>query len=308
MGGLDPTAEEIGVVDQPYHNASTYINVERPSRSLRSSLGCHRSAPRGEPPASGCSSEPVGFLHWPVQAVDDIFLRHFIGLIRCKTCNRALTGQYSKGGQYPHYVCQSLIKLGKGACKTPLLNARRLEELIVGRIRSSILTDGNIGDLTKVVAQEVDRLAQEQHRRLETIESELADVRRRLGRLWDLVEITDDDLADTANRIKANSERQGHLEASATEATTILSQRGAVKDDAEDIAARAQDISEFLKESELPERRSFIETFVKEVVVMPGKAVIRYSVPMPDDSHTPESEAEEVHLGGSVTTTADSVR
>ena len=34
-GGLDPTAEEIGVVNQPYHNAPTYINVERPTRSLR---------------------------------------------------------------------------------------------------------------------------------------------------------------------------------------------------------------------------------------------------------------------------------
>ena len=32
--GLDPTAEEIGVV-RPYHNTPTYINVERLSRSLR---------------------------------------------------------------------------------------------------------------------------------------------------------------------------------------------------------------------------------------------------------------------------------
>ena len=46
-----------------------------------SSLGCHRSTPRGEPPASDCPSEPVGFLHWPVQAADDIFLRHFIAIV-----------------------------------------------------------------------------------------------------------------------------------------------------------------------------------------------------------------------------------
>ena len=80
-GCLDPIAQEIGVVDQPYHNASMFINVERPSQSLRGSLGCRRSAPRGEPLASGCPSEPVGFLHWPVQAADDIFLRHFIAIV-----------------------------------------------------------------------------------------------------------------------------------------------------------------------------------------------------------------------------------
>ena len=100
-------------------------------------------------------------------------------LIKCRTCNRALTGQYSKSGRYAYYVCQSLMKLGKGACKTPRLNARRFEELIVGRIRISILTETIIGDLKKVVAQELGELIREQRRRLDTIEFELADARRR---------------------------------------------------------------------------------------------------------------------------------
>ena len=41
----------------------------------------------------------------------------------------------------------------------------------------------------------------------------------------------------------------------------------------ETIAAYAQDMSEFLKDSDLTQRRAFIETFVKEIVVMPSKAV-----------------------------------
>ena len=181
-------------------------------------------------------------------------------------------------GRYTYYVCQSLIKLGKGACKTPRLNARRFEEPIVGRIGSSILTDGNISDLTKAVAREVDRLAQEQRWRLKIIDSEVADVRRRLDRLWELVETTDDDLDNTANRIRANSERKERLEASAAEAKVILSQRRAVKDDVEVVATYARDMTEFLKESELSERRALVEAFVKEVVVSPGKSVVRYNI------------------------------
>ena len=219
------------------------------------------------------------------------------GLVKCYRCKRALTGRYSRRGTFPYYVCHSFMKRGPGGCDSPKLNARRFEELIVSRIRSSILTDGNIGDLTKVVVQELNGVIQGQRKRLETIESELAVVRRRLERLWDLVETTDVDPASTALKIEAHRERQRRLEASAAEATAILSQRRTVRDDVEAIAAHARDMTEFLKESELPERRALIETFVREIVVTPDIAVVRYSVPMADDSRRPGQDFEEVVLG-----------
>ena len=81
------------------------------------------------------------------------------GLAKCKTCNTPLTGQFARSGQHT-YVCQTIIKRGKDDCNTPRLNARRFEQLIVSRICSSILTEGNIGDLTKVAVQELKGLAQ----------------------------------------------------------------------------------------------------------------------------------------------------
>ena len=136
------------------------------------------------------------------------------GLVKCYRCRRSPSCQDSKSGSFHYYVCQSLMKPGSGSCDSPRLNARGFEELIVERIGTSILTAGNIGDLTNVVSQQLDGLASEQRQRLETIESELADVRGRLGRLWDLLETTDDDMDDTALRIKTSSERQRRLEAS----------------------------------------------------------------------------------------------
>ena len=64
------------------------------------------------------------------------------------------------------------------------------------------------------------------------------------------------------------------------EASFILSQRKAVRDDLEAIMAGALDTTEVLRESELHERRAFVETSVKEIVVMPGKAVIHYTIPI----------------------------
>ena len=202
------------------------------------------------------------------------------GLVRCKACNRALSGQDAKSGKFAYYVCQSVMKRGSGACDAPRLNARRFEEKMVGKIRENVLTESNIRALVKLVDEEMDGVAREQRQRLQTIESELEDVKRRLGRLYDLAETTDLDIEDFKPRIRDHRERQEKLEASAAEARAMLSQRREVLDDVETITTYAQDMSVFLNESELTELRAFIESFVKEIVVMPNNAVVRYTIPI----------------------------
>ena len=192
------------------------------------------------------------------------------GLAKCKTCNAPLTGRFAKSGQYSYYVCQSNIKLGKDACKTPRLNARHFEELVVAKIRSNILTEGSIRDLVKVVDEEMDGVAREQRKTLRTIETELADVRRRLDTIYNLVETTPVDMADFTPRIRHHRERQERLEYSAEQARAALAQHRQVLDDVNTIAAYAKDMRDFLKESELTERMAFIKSFVKEIVSCPA--------------------------------------
>ena len=206
------------------------------------------------------------------------------GLVRCKTCNRARSGQDAKSGRFAYYVCQSIMKRGKDACDTPRLNARRFEELVVEKIRSNILTEGSITELVRAVDEEMDGIASEQRKRLRTIEVELEDVKRRLGRIWNAIETSDIDIADASDRIKEHRERKERLEDAAADARAILSERRAHLDDVSTIAAYAKDMKDFLQRSELTERRAFIESFVKEIIVIPGDALIRYTVPMPDDS------------------------
>ena len=62
-------------------------------------------------------------------------------------------------------------------------------------------------------------------------------------------------------------------------------------------------MNDFLDQSELTERRAFIESFVREIVVMPGAVQIRYTMPMTDDSDVHGSDAEETALDGSVLST-----
>ena len=162
------------------------------------------------------------------------------GLVKCHKCKRALSGQDAKSGQFAYYVCQSLIKQGSGSCNSPRLNARRFEELVVEKIRSNILTESSITNLVKVVDKEMDGVASEQRKRLETVEAELEEVKRKLGRVWHFIENSDIEMADASDRIKEHRERQERLEEAATEARAILAERREVLDDVETIAAYAR--------------------------------------------------------------------
>ncbi len=222
------------------------------------------------------------------------------GLVKCRTCNRSMSGQDSKSGQFAYYVCQSLMKRGSDACDCPRLNARHFEDMVVERIRDNILTDSNIRKLVKLVDEEMDGVAREQRQRMETAEAELADVCRRLERLYNLAETTDLDIEDFMPRIRDHRERQQRLEGTVAEARTMLSQRRVILDEVETITAYAQDLSRYLRESELTEQRAFIKSFVKEIEVEPGGAMLRYTIPMPDDSPIGEADTEEMALHGPV--------
>ena len=200
------------------------------------------------------------------------------GLVKCYRCKRALSGRYSSRGTFPYHVCHSFVKRAPGSCDSLRVDARKFEELVVGLIRSNILTEGNIRSLVNVVGEQMDDVAGEERKRLETIESELADVRGRLDRLYDLVETTTEfNMADFAHRIRDHKERQERLESAAEGARAILVQRRVVLDDVKTITAYAQDMNRFLQKSELTERRAFIETFVREIELLPDNAVVRYT-------------------------------
>ena len=69
-------------------------------------------------------------------------------------------------------------------------------------------------------------------------------------------------------------------------------------DSADTIATFAEEMSEFLKTSELTETRAFVHSFVKEIKVRPGKASIVYSISTLEDSPIGGADAAEVALNG----------
>jgi hypothetical protein len=93
--------------------------------------------------------------------------------------------------------------------------------------------------------------------------------------------------------------RQECLEEAAVNAREVLARHRSAMGDAGEIAEYARQMDDFLDRSELTERRAFIESFVREIVVLPGQVLLRYIFPMPVDSSVPGRVTERVALDGS---------
>ena len=143
--------------------------------------------------------------------------------------------------------------------------------------------------------EELGSVVQEQRERLEAMEAELVEVRRRMDRLWYAVETSDLEINDILPRLRQHQARQEKLEVAAAEARAVLEGHDNRLSE-ETLAAYAQEMSEFLMKSELTESRAFIRSFVKEISVSPGKAVIHYTMPTPPDSPIRGGTAAEVAL------------
>ena len=206
----------------------------------------------------------------------------------------------AKVDEYSDYVCQSILNGGSKSCETPRLNAGRFERLIIEQIRKHILTDSNIRELVKMIDEEMDGAAREERERLATIEVEQDEARRKMDRLWHVVESSEVEVNDILPRLRVHQEREEQLEQTAAQARAVLAERRELLDSADMVAKFAEEMSQFLTTSEVTETKAFIRSFVKQISVLPGRAVIRYTIPTPQDSPLRGADAADLELSEGV--------
>ncbi len=213
------------------------------------------------------------------------------GLLKCGVCGRSYSGQGAKSGQFAYYICGTLYREGAGTCSARYLNAPRLETFVVEKIRERILNEETIVALVATVAEEIDALAGELAGRLEVIEAELSDVRKRLERLYEAVETSELTLEVLSPRILSLRHREEQLEAARDDAERQLERRRVALPNTEEIVEYVADFREFLKDGSFPERKALIRNFVEGIEVVGDEATLEYTVPMPSDGARSESDS-----------------
>ena len=147
------------------------------------------------------------------------------GLLKCGVCGRPYRAQGAKSGQFSYYICGTLFTEGAGTCSARYLNAPRLKAFVVEKIRERILTEETIVELVTMVAEEIDAMAGELSGRLEVVEAELGDVRKRLEKLYEAIETSELTLKVLSPRILSLRHREEQLEAERDDAERQLEQR-----------------------------------------------------------------------------------
>ncbi len=211
------------------------------------------------------------------------------GLLKCGVCGRPYSAQGAKSGQFAYYICGTLFREGAGTCSARYLNAPKLETFVVEKIRERILNEETIVALVTLVAEEIDAMAGELAGRLEVVEAELGDVRKRLEKLYEAIETSELTLEVLSPRIMSLRHREEQLEAAREDAETRLEQRRVALPDTEEIVRYVADFRDFLKDGTIPERKALIRNFVEGIEVMGDEATLTYTVPMPSDGVTSES-------------------
>ena len=226
------------------------------------------------------------------------------GLVKCDTCGKALIGQDAKSGRFAYYVCGTLAKQGAGSCDAPCLAKDKLESLVVDKLRGHILVEEHLKELVKLVAEEMDGDSKQWRDRLDSVEAELADVKRRLGRLYEALETGHLELNDVSPRIHQHRHRQEQLEAAHEEIQDRIKGRKQELLDLKTVTKYVEELRELLGKGSIVERRSFIKSFVQEIRVGKEEAVIKYTIPMPPDDTSEEGATvlPIVQLGGAEVT------
>ncbi|MYC31272.1 MAG: recombinase family protein, partial [Chloroflexi bacterium] len=211
------------------------------------------------------------------------------GLLRCGVCGRSYSAQGAKSGQFAYYVCSSLFREGAGACTARYLNATKVEDLVIEKVRERILTEKTITELVTLVAEEIDNLAGEVNGRLTAINSELSDVETRLENLYQALETQQLPIEALSPRILALKSRQDQLVAAREEAEFQLEQRRAELPTSKEIRGYVADFRALFQDGTFPERKALIRNFVQGIEIVEDEAVLTYTIPMPQDGVTSES-------------------
>jgi len=202
------------------------------------------------------------------------------GLAHCGHCGKALIGLGAKNGRFSYYVCGTLIRKGARSCSSRYLNARKLEELVINKIKEHVLTPANLIRLAKMVTEELNRNVGTYETEIRTIDSAIVDVATRLDRLYDALETGKISIDVLAPRIRELKERQDKVQARKDELHMVLTGEKAEVATPQEVAECAADFRELLREGSLVERKAFVHSFVNEVRVTGEQVLVNYTIPM----------------------------
>ena len=228
------------------------------------------------------------------------------GIITCQLCGRKVQPHPAKNGKYVYYVCKTRTDLSKNVCDCPRQNSRRLEAIVMAKIREDILVDTNINHLIGQVRADTTRFSVDYAAHMADLDKRLKQISRRQDQAllaWELDTITQEKYLERMNALKEDRER---LEQDKANAEAIMGEDAIILTDPKSVSDHAAQLREFLETVKPSEWKPIIRTFVRNVSIGYNDGVITYKIPLPDDNPFARRMTSTIDLSGKVLSSVQS--
>lgn len=222
------------------------------------------------------------------------------GLMACELHDANLNMEGAKDRKGGKYTCNAIRQEQRKDCTTPRLPAEDIHARVVQCLTDRILTDDAITAMAAEIKKERGGGDQEQELELKSIRARIASVKHGKDYLVKKViagEMEDRDITEQMNGIRSNLER---LERREEEIKAELANQNAFFTDLDRIKAYARDLNTYLREGNEDTLKQIFHLVIEKIIVRPGSATIRYTIPMPPDDAGDWMLSEELDLDGPV--------
>ena len=207
------------------------------------------------------------------------------GMLVC-ACGSAMVGRSAKSHRYYYYTCNRSCKQGREACDSRILPKDKIERLVIDQIKQRVLNRQCLEELVRMVNEELDTGHLLTKDKLANIDTELLELENRLSRLYDALETGKLDINDLAPRIKELRAKQDELSKARVIAEAEMTLQGYQPIDINIMASYVTDLRNILDESDVAQRKAFLRSFVKKIVIEKERVKLYYNLPVPPDGRT----------------------
>ena len=222
------------------------------------------------------------------------------GLLACESHNANLNMEGAKNRKGGKYTCSAIRQEQQKDCTTPRLPAEDIHARVTQCVTDRILTDDTITAIAAEIKQDRGGGDKDQELELKSTREQIASTNQRKNNLVKKVmegQFMDSDITEQMNGIRSTLEL---LEQREEELNANLANQSTFFTDLDRIKTYARDLKTYLREGNEDTLKLIFHLVIDKIIVRPGSATIRYTIPMPPDGTGDWMLSEELDLDGPV--------
>ena len=221
------------------------------------------------------------------------------GLIYCGKCGAKMFGHAAKSGRYHYYICGTAERSGKEECGADPVERSRIERQVLRRLLRVILQEPNLERIVELTNEYSRSHAASSVSVAAMFEADLADVRKRLTKLYEALESGEFSFSDLGPRIKRLRTDEDSLVAKLLDARAQAQGHEVRVVETEEVLNHLQDLRQLLDQGSPVQQKEFLASFVKKVTKAGDTVKIEYSLPLPPDhSSLADERVPRIDLSG----------